>query len=145
MDAARFRINEPEVSHEEFEDETLVINLTSGSYYSLRGTARAIWPALAQGNSVVEVVEAWRQRFPAVAAVDGAIQTFADKLVAEQLIVPVTESVAVPPVPTVAASETFVPPEIESYSDMRDLLLIDPIHEVDVTGWPARPPEPEAE
>jgi hypothetical protein len=27
------------------------------------------------------------------------------------------------------------------YSDMRDLLMLDPIHDVAEEGWPSRPPE----
>jgi hypothetical protein len=31
----------------------------------------------------------------------------------------------------------FQPPVLESYSDMQDILLLDPIHEVDdKAGWP---------
>ena len=30
----------------------------------------------------------------------------------------------------------FVSPSLNGYSDMRDLLLIDPIHDVDEGGWP---------
>jgi hypothetical protein len=30
----------------------------------------------------------------------------------------------------------FEPPILEKYVDMQDLLLLDPIHEVDERGWP---------
>jgi hypothetical protein len=30
----------------------------------------------------------------------------------------------------------FQPPTLRKYTDMQDLLLIDPIHEVDDLGWP---------
>ncbi len=30
----------------------------------------------------------------------------------------------------------FEAPVLESYSDMQDLLLLDPIHDVDDAGWP---------
>lgn len=31
----------------------------------------------------------------------------------------------------------FETPALHKYSDMQDLLLLDPIHEVDDTGWPS--------
>jgi hypothetical protein len=35
----------------------------------------------------------------------------------------------------------FVTPCLQKYTDMEELLLIDPIHEIDEVGWPsARPP-----
>ena len=33
---------------------------------------------------------------------------------------------------------TFEHPTIEKYDDMQELLLLDPIHEVDEDGWPNR-------
>jgi len=45
-----------------------------------------------------------------------------------------------PPLP---AGTVFAPPVLEVYTDMQDLLLLDPIHDVDETvGWPSpKPPE----
>lgn len=36
------------------------------------------------------------------------------------------------------SSVEFSAPTISVYSDMEDLLLLDPIHDVDETGWPVR-------
>ncbi len=30
----------------------------------------------------------------------------------------------------------YVAPVLESFTDMQDLILLDPIHEVDAAGWP---------
>jgi hypothetical protein len=30
----------------------------------------------------------------------------------------------------------FLPPEIDIFSDMQDILLLDPVHDVDESGWP---------
>jgi len=29
-----------------------------------------------------------------------------------------------------------LPPKIEIFSDMQDILLLDPVHDVDQSGWP---------
>jgi hypothetical protein len=35
----------------------------------------------------------------------------------------------------------FGPPRLQKFTDMQELLLLDPIHEVDEAGWPhTRPP-----
>jgi hypothetical protein len=34
--------------------------------------------------------------------------------------------------------KTWQAPELSIYEDMQDLLQLDPIHDVDETGWPAR-------
>ena len=33
--------------------------------------------------------------------------------------------------------EGFVAPQLHKYTDMQELLLLDPIHDVDQEGWPA--------
>ena len=44
-----------------------------------------------------------------------------------------TEDAGVEPV---LAGE-YQAPSLEKYSDLQDLLLIDPIHEADESGWPS--------
>lgn len=36
----------------------------------------------------------------------------------------------------------FNPPSLNKYSDMQELLLLDPIHDVDDAGWPKPNPDP---
>ena len=48
---------------------------------------------------------------------------------------------------TTASGETspFVTPTLSRYTEMQDLLLLDPIHDVDDSGWPRRAPETPAQ
>ena len=41
----------------------------------------------------------------------------------------------------VPAAGPWSPPSIAVFSDMQDLFLLDPIHDVDEAGWPSRPAE----
>jgi hypothetical protein len=45
------------------------------------------------------------------------------------------------PEPAQAATGVWVAPTITVYADMQDLFQLDPIHDVDETGWPSRPAE----
>ncbi|HSJ02908.1 MAG: PqqD family protein [Verrucomicrobium sp.] len=124
-----YRLNEPHVSAEVFDGEVLVINLNTGHYHSIRESGVAIWNLLAEGHSV-----------DAIASVGNAagvnVEEFVQSLTAAELLVP-AES---PPAPPAPVETTFSgSPILESYTDMQDLLLIDPIHEVDIhTGWPTK-------
>jgi hypothetical protein len=65
-----------------------------------------------------------------------------DQLLEENLIVPTDE----PPRRSVSASEgdrqDYSDPAFERYDDMADLILLDPVHEIDQEeGWPKRAPE----
>lgn len=62
-----------------------------------------------------------------------------EELVTEGLLV-TGEAAAVapesPPAAPVGERPPFVRPILQKYTDMADLLLLDPIHEVDEQGWP---------
>ena len=36
-----------------------------------------------------------------------------------------------------SASSDFASPHLEKYTDLQDLIMLDPIHEVEPKGWPA--------
>jgi hypothetical protein len=48
------KINDPDVSAEVFDSEVLAINLRTGHYHSLRGSAVPLWSLLTSGVSVTD-------------------------------------------------------------------------------------------
>jgi hypothetical protein len=138
--SARYRLNEPDVSAEVFDEEVLAINLKTGHYHSLRETGVVLWQALMQGHTVDEAVAALAGAFPDAAdAADSEGRSYIQKLEEDGLIVPSLETVPPNGPLEIPSKGTYVSPQIESYTDMQELLLIDPIHEVDVyTGWPQK-------
>ena len=48
---------------------------------------------------------------------------------------------ALPPAPArPAVRRAFCEPRVETFSDLQDLFLVDPIHDVDEAGWPHAKP-----
>jgi len=146
----RFRINTPDVSAEAFDDEIIAINLSNGHYHSLRGIAFQIWTLLEKGYSLDETSAALKLAFPGGPdAIVRDVGDFAAELHAAGLIVPASPAAGDPLPPIEPLSLSTIPggnyakPVIESFTDMESLLLLDPIHEVDLlTGWPRRPDDP---
>src|SRR5262245_55897462 len=56
MPSPPFAVNDADVSHNAFGDEVIVIHFTTGEYFSLRGTAAAIWHALATAPASAETL-----------------------------------------------------------------------------------------
>ena len=48
------------------------------------------------------------------------------------------DAAAVSPMPAHQARGAYRTPVLSIYTDMQDLLLLDPIHDVDQAGWPTR-------
>ena len=149
----RYRVDRSKIIFEAFEDETVLINLDSGSYYSFPGSGALIWDLISSGRSIGEVVAQLQQRFPdATDEIEICVLDFIGKLVEERLVLEQDagdlEAIALGEQPPLrkGTESKFEKPCLQKYSDMQDLLLLDPIHEVDEMGWPnALPAERNAE
>ena len=144
--STRFRINDKQVVHELVEGEVLAINLDTGTYYSMPGVGSQIWLSLADGASTETMTQALVDAYAGEPAIiEDAVTQFFAKLNEERLIVADESSsdAAAPRQMSIGAEQkkAFVAPVIEIYTDMQDLLLLDPIHDVDEAGWPVLKPE----
>lgn len=129
----------PQAMHETLDGETIVIDLSTGTYYSLRGSAPAIWQALVTGASREAILGALEHHYDAAREeLAEAVNAFLSQLEAENLItgrrggVPATASA----VGKARTRSPFEPPVLEKYEDMQDIILLDPVHMVDDQGWP---------
>lgn len=138
-----FQLNLPDVSAEAFDGEIIAINLKSGHYHSLRGTAFHAWTLLMQGCSVGQAGAALGQLFPEAAdAIAGDMREFVAELQAAELLVPASAPAGPAPaaIDLPAPAGPYEKPVVESFTDMQELLLLDPVHEVDLLmGWPRKP------
>jgi hypothetical protein len=133
----RYQLNEKEVVSELLDGEVVVIHLQSGTYYSMLASGADIWGALVDGWAAEEIAEQLAGGAGERQRIEAEVTRFVDMLLAEQLIVPII-GVACPPRSALQPTTTFVAPELHKYTDMQELLLVDPIHEVTEQGWPMR-------
>lgn len=137
-----YRTNQPAVIAEVIDGEAIIVNLDSGAYYSLRDSACAIWELVAQQMTVPQVVQALTTRYAGPRdAIESGVAALLEQLLAEQIILPAaaaSSSAGAAALPSNGARGLlpFQPPVLEKFTDMADLLLLDPIHEVDEAGWP---------
>lgn len=137
--AERFRVNSPSVVWEDFEGEVVIVNLETGQYFSTRDVGSEIWRRLAGGATRSAVEHALVALYDVEAgALAASLSTFVAELQAHALLLPEADGGPVESAvePAAPAKRTYLPPTLEAYSDMQDLLLLDPIHEVDESGWP---------
>ena len=141
----RFRHAGSNIVHDRFEGEVVIINLENGYYYSLTGGAPPIWELLRDGAGAAEIAAALADGDAGRAAeVARLVDAFLVELEGEGLIARIegeadapTTAAARPAVPVAElAPAAFQPPVLTRYTDQRELLLLDPIHEVGDLGWP---------
>jgi len=128
------------VLHERFGDEAVIVHLDSGSYYSVQHSGDLIWQRAIDGASESEIVTLIVDTYEGDrATIEAETTAFLDRLVAECLM-DVVEKPALVQTPATATGGKripFIAPTLQKYTDMEELLLLDPIHEVDELGWPS--------
>ena len=142
--SGRFRLNTANVIHETMDGEVIAIHLVTGAYYSMQHVGAAIWQLLVAGHSVAEIHDVLAAHGNGDGAdVRTALARFVDQLVTEELLVAADAvAPAAPPAMPPLPRRPFRPPVLAKFTDMADMLLLDPIHEVEDTGWPT-PRRPE--
>lgn len=138
---ARMRLASTQVVADVVGDEVVIVNLDNGAYYSTEGAGCDAWRLLTAGTSVDRTATILRERYAGDETVASYVDQFVDELLQEGLLAVSEEDEAEAPevtiqLPEITNGTTFAAAPLEKFSDMIPLLLLDPIHEVDATGWP---------
>jgi hypothetical protein len=136
----RYQVNHPQVINEMIDGEAIMINLVSGSYYSLDSLGGEVWELLEKSQPVDEIVGQLSLRYDASdEVIRSAVENLLEQLSREQLIVPDESPAVASSLPSGSRPPQRLPfraPRLEKFTDMQDLILLDPVHEVDSRGWP---------
>lgn len=140
-----FNVNRPKVIHETIDNEVVLIDFDSGNYYSLNKAGADVWDFIERGSTLGEIVEGIKHRYQGCPdSIREGIVKLVSELRDETLITSGPEGQSMPDgskaygeaAPSNNKPE-FETPVLHKYSDMQDLLLLDPIHEVEEDGWPS--------
>ena len=141
----RVKINDVDVVHEVIDGEVILFDLSTGCYYAGNVTATDLLSLFLNGNAVDVVQTRLKQRAVGHLAperIDAAISSMLDYLQAERLVTVAAgqeaacEGLVLTDAELDDVLERYVDPVFEKYSDMKEMLLLDPIHDVGAQGWP---------
>jgi hypothetical protein len=133
------------LTFEDFGQEVVAIDLERGTYYSLKGAAAEVWRSIAAARPVQEGL---RDLAAAYVLDSGALTRLAAFLAdceAEGLVAANGDFAAAVLAFSPGAEGPAELPELtlEKFTDIQDILLLDPIHDVDASGWPNTPSTPQ--
>ena len=140
--AAAYAVASRDIVSEDFDGEFVVLDLASGKYYSMDAAASALWRAITAGVSMQALAEAVGSAEPASTGITAqSIHDFAEQLVAYGCLAHSDVQGCAPLDPGIAAAlrASAGPPKVQMFTDLADLIMADPIHDVEETaGWPVR-------
>lgn len=129
----KYEARDAEIVWERMGDESLLIDLRVGVYYSFRKGYSALLDALMEGWEQTEILEKANSSEQVKAALDSMVAF----LLKENLVVEAPER-QVNPHELALNSMEF--PEIERFDDLQEIFEMDPIHDGDLErGWPVAP------
>lgn len=129
------------IVYQTIDSEVILINLRDGFYFSITNAGTVMWELLIAGLSGNEVIKQVSLRHNAdTAEVEKDFLQFIEKLQSEGLIVvnAASEHSALAPPAANSAPPPYKAPVLEKFTDMEDILALDPIHDVSESGWPNR-------
>lgn len=136
-----YEVCAPDVVAEDFGGEIVVLNLLNGKYFSLLDVSADIWRDLALGYRPQDIIDHTAAARPDLEA---SVVSLIEGMIHEELIRPRAEAVGWIAPAEVASSAASLAlcatvPQIEAFDDMAELILADPIHDVEADiGWPVR-------
>ena len=131
-----YQLNSPSCIAEAVEDDLIVINLLSGKYYNLRGAAAQAWRAMMSGVTPQQLLDANNWTEPQTQAFDQFLQL----LVTESLMTAHGQINSSALAVTILLADHAATFEVDVFTDMEEMLRLDPIHDADTNiGWPNKP------
>jgi hypothetical protein len=138
----RYTTDQDRIVAEVLEGEVMVVNLANGYYYVLEGTGADLWSLLAHGSTVAEATAAMTRRYAATPAeIETAVIDFVNQLVTEDLLDPAGDEVAAAAPDGSDTGDGLAPftlPAMYKYTDMANLVQMDPIRDFEESRWPRR-------
>lgn len=141
--SVRIAPNAPEVVSETRDGEAIIMHHGSGAFFNTMGSGAVLWEQIERGTTPfgLSVSLSLTYGLPAPEA-DAVVGRFL-ALLTEHGLISIDAEVAAPaisPPAPLAPQGAFEEPELGVHTDLADMLLLDPIHEVDAVGWPVAAP-----
>jgi hypothetical protein len=132
-------VDAPSAVSEVIDGELVVMNLATGNYFSGTGVGAVFWScferALPKEAMLSEVMASFDVD---CSRLEADLAEFTQTLLGHGLIRRGPAASAPAAMPAVVR-QAYAPPVLTLYTDMKDLLMLDPIHDVAEEGWPMRP------
>jgi hypothetical protein len=126
----RFEIKSPEVVYDEIDGEYVIVDLASGKYFRIQGESSKLFALVISGQELQTNKNSFSSRTAEL--IDSTVRTLVDNSI-------IREATAQNSAGSLDETVSFDLNEfvIEEFTDLQDIIGLDPIHEVDLNqGWP---------
>lgn len=131
-----FKLNEEKMFYDMAEGQAIVINFTTGMYYGTSSLGSAVLDALLAGAAVEDVCKAIQALPGCPADMEEQLKAFIAQLQEKEILVSGESTGAACALDASHLADGFAL-TVDEFAEVQDLILADPVHDVDVEqGWP---------
>lgn len=134
---SNYVLNSSEISLERLNGEVVIISFNSGNYYSCVGSAADILSLVSKevDRTLWKDIICSKYKINDLPVVD--IELFIEECLKENIVLLVNSKLeGMSDLPDDFTRSGWNTPTLKIYKDFQDLLLVDPIHDSSLTGWP---------
>lgn len=132
-----YLLNSSEISLERLNGEVVIISFNSGNYYSCVGSAADILSLVSKEVDRTLWKEIICNKYQINDLSVAEIDSFINECLKENILVLSDSKLqGVSDLPDDFNRDEWNTPILKIYKDFQDLLLVDPIHDSSLTGWP---------
>ncbi len=130
-------LNESKMFYDLADNQAIIIDSSTGFYYALNMLGSMVFDYLAKGASSA-LIRAELQKLPqAPPDAPKLLEEFEAYLLRHEILLPAEQAVDMPIAFAAELAANGFALEIEQFNDAQEIMLADPVHDVDLeTGWP---------
>jgi hypothetical protein len=124
----RYRLNRDEIAAETINGESVILNLSSGDYFSLNGAGGMAWALLVRGYTAPEIKQRISSHYDVEEErVQSDLDALLPHLVEQELLIPDDSADQSEPAEgELPPPGEYASPSLEVFTDMSELLALDP-------------------
>ena len=132
-----YKLNEEKMFFDIADGQAVVINFTTGMYYGTSTLGSAVLEQLVKGIRPEKIADEMKKREGCPADFEEKLHMFIDELCKKEILIKAEDSgEANAEISEKACADGF-DLSLDEFAEVQDLLLADPMHDIDVEeGWP---------
>jgi hypothetical protein len=135
-----FKFNSPRIASELIDGEYVIVDFDNGHYFNADQISSWILFHFANGQTFSDVLLKVQDKYPVDREkMEQSLRSYLDELIDNMILVKddIQERTVSEDLNSFTLPPSFIEPVLNKYTDLEELLLLDPIHDISPeTGWP---------
>ena len=131
-----YKLNESKMFADVTNNVAIIINSETGIYYAINNCGSIIFQAILDGCSIQTIEDNLKKIINCPSDINQKLKTFITELLQKEIIIEGETSSKIPAFDEAVITKDNFEMKLSEYADAQEMLLADPIHDVDEEeGW----------